>query len=1313
MKLTILSIALCVSFFTVAQKETDASEWTVTKINNQNQLLNNPNEITVAPDGWLWVTERRVRSGNGESVVRVDPSSGTKEIMLDLRSKVFSSSGQDGLMGMAIHPSLFTASPISTATDPYVYVAYTYSATATTDGLYLVDGSRRLRIERYTYRADSNDFDPSSGFTLIDDIPASNDHNSGRMKIGPDGKIYYTVGDLGYNQFFNKCGIIQSQSLPTQAEVNNQDYSDYKGKILRMNLDGTIPSDNPTFLSHDVIANNFADYNFSDQTATGTRVRSHIYTYGHRNAQGIIFGSDGTLYSSEHGDRVDDEVNVITPGSNYGWPFIAGYRDDAGFEHCRKQSICGLGNGYENQAYNEYNECDWVYNNGNSTDVSAKYGETLFPEPSNFKEPIANYNSGSSSTPTGGYLTWPSVAPSSIDIYEGTIIPWGKSILIPSLKLGTIYRYELDVTGQNVVGNPTVFHSSIDRYRDIAVSPDGKTIYAIIDSDGTTSGPSASTTGLSMENPGDILKFEYKPAPTLYISEVTYPQDNVEGTFVEIYNYGSTAIDLSAEGIHLGRQRAGNSSDQEGLALTGTINPGQYFVIGRSAFSAIYGSAPDQIGSDALLAGDGNDPYAIVYTDTFLSNNYSTIDTYGVLGIDGTGQTWEYSSFKRASRKRNQIKSSGNNFNINEWNLSSINSESADNSPFKPDPLTFIYASNLITPFDPVGISTEDDNLIVQNGTFAMNDQLRFKTVTIDNGAILEFGSQTLLVAKDFVNNGEITGVNRKVRFTNNGTHIISGNDLQLDNLVTNSDLQVENNVFIANILKVTNGNVTINPSKTITLKSDATATAFVDQVPLSSEIIGNVTIEHYFPAKRAYRFFSSPVTTTDFIYNNWQEAGSSVAGLGTHITGSTIGASGFDATGSGSASLFTFDNSTTNWEAVADTDNTTIIAGKPYRLFLRGDRTIDLTNNNATATATTLRTTGTLKTHQVDITDLNTTVGSFNFIGNPYQSSVDMNLLLERSTGMNKQDVYVWDPSVNDRGAYVTVDVINNINTITGTGDSSSLSVDKFLRPNSAFFVVTTGAGANIAFTEADKEITAKSSVKSTSDLSILKLGLARRENGTTPITVDGALTYFSDSYASSIDYSDSYKFDNQDENLFLMNGQGRLSIDRRPSLSENERLPIGMNNLRGNTYQLYFDASRVTEQLFVFDKTTEIYTELTPNAITTLDFEIAEGADSSTDRFFITSVKSTLSVDSNIAANITLYPNPYKGGQLTINSENAIESMTVVNVLGQKLWSTNSLNNTASGFSIELPASLTTGTYLIHLKTDEGTIIRKLLIE
>jgi glucose/arabinose dehydrogenase len=112
-------------------------------------------------------------------------------------------------------------------------------------------------------------------------VGGSSIHDGGRVKFGPDGKLYWTTGDAGSPQL--------AQSL-----------SSLNGKILRLNADGSIPADNP----------------FPD---------SYVYSYGHRNPQGLAWEpGSGRLYATEHGPSARDEVNYIEPGKNYGWPVITG-----------------------------------------------------------------------------------------------------------------------------------------------------------------------------------------------------------------------------------------------------------------------------------------------------------------------------------------------------------------------------------------------------------------------------------------------------------------------------------------------------------------------------------------------------------------------------------------------------------------------------------------------------------------------------------------------------------------------------------------------------------------------------------------------------------------------------------------------------------------------------------------------------------------------------------------------------------------------------------------------------------------------------
>ncbi|WP_078554419.1 PQQ-dependent sugar dehydrogenase [Bacillus alkalicellulosilyticus] len=204
----------------------------------------------------FYVTERQgaiIKIENGEME--------RQDVVLD---KELASVPEAGLLGFVLDPEF------SQSNRAYAY--YTYA-----DSSGPLNRIVTLRLEDNVWREKS---------VLLDEIPSGTVHHGGRLKIGDDGKLYATTGDA---------------AVPTIA----QDLNSLGGKIVRMNLDGSIPSDNP----------------FSN---------SYVYSYGHRNPQGLTWSSSGTLFSSEHGNSANDEINVIEAGQNYGWPVIEGHEEQEG-----------------------------------------------------------------------------------------------------------------------------------------------------------------------------------------------------------------------------------------------------------------------------------------------------------------------------------------------------------------------------------------------------------------------------------------------------------------------------------------------------------------------------------------------------------------------------------------------------------------------------------------------------------------------------------------------------------------------------------------------------------------------------------------------------------------------------------------------------------------------------------------------------------------------------------------------------------------------------------------------------------------------
>ncbi|WP_437730072.1 glucose/sorbosone family PQQ-dependent dehydrogenase [Sorangium sp. So ce1335] len=433
------------------------------------QGLSYPMRIVVGPDGYLWLTER-----TSKQVVRVRPQDGARTTAITI-TEVFQSGGQDGLLGLALHPDL-----LKDKGKDYVYVSYTYDV----DPGEGVD--RRTKIRRYTYDAATETL--GSPLDIITGLPGSDDHNSARLMFGVDQKLYYTIGDQGNNQFGRKCLPIRAQELPTAADVAAQDWSTYVGKILRLNVDGSIPSDNPQI--------------------AGTR--SHVYSYGHRNPQGLTFGLGGKLYANEHGPKSDDELNFILPGKNYGWPHVAGYQDGEAYT-------------YDNWSASSPDSCESLSWNDYVPPASVpRQQESAFSHP-DFQEPLltfytvpSNYNFFDPACGFLQYICWPTIAPSSLHYYPAaygssaaTAIPgWGNSLLMTTLKKGALYRVKLSTDGESVVGEPVELFKTTNRYRDLAMSPDGQTLYVITDTAGNTSGPTGGATTI-LDNPGAILEFKY------------------------------------------------------------------------------------------------------------------------------------------------------------------------------------------------------------------------------------------------------------------------------------------------------------------------------------------------------------------------------------------------------------------------------------------------------------------------------------------------------------------------------------------------------------------------------------------------------------------------------------------------------------------------------------------------------------------------------------------------------------------------------------------------------------------------------------
>ena len=310
------------------------------------------------------------------------------------------------------------------ANTPEVFMAYTYGTF----------GSVSERIVKYTYNGTSL-VNPT---TLIDGITGNTTHIGARFEFLPDTTLLVSTGDA------------QNTSLP-------QNLNSLSGKILRLNTNGSIPANNP-----------FAN--------------SYIYSYGHRNVQGMHRAPNGNIYITEHGASTDDEFQILEAGRNYGWPNVEGF--------------CNLA------------------------------VEQTFCNANNVKEPLVAWT--------------PTIAPSDLIWYENPDIPEldGK-LIMTVLKDKRIIAFEMSANGSTVV-NQTHYLASpvLERFRDICIGPNKEIYLATNGNSWSNTNPNThSILRITVPNTSGIKQYKTSaikvfPNPFLDKLQVLIPQNYIGARFV-------------------------------------------------------------------------------------------------------------------------------------------------------------------------------------------------------------------------------------------------------------------------------------------------------------------------------------------------------------------------------------------------------------------------------------------------------------------------------------------------------------------------------------------------------------------------------------------------------------------------------------------------------------------------------------------------------------------------------------------------------------------------------------------------------------
>jgi len=553
-----------------------------------------------------------------------------------------------------------------------------------------------------------------------------------------------------------------------------------------------------------------------------------------------------------------------------------------------------------------------------------------------------------------------------------------------------------------------------------------------------------------------------------------------------------------------------------------------------------------------------------------------------------------------------------------------------------------------------------------------------------------------------------VTG-NVFIESSSNYPVLMDGQDLYIDEcstviVETGASLTVNPNAV------VTNDGVFDNTDGTVTFESDDSGSAYIGSG--NGMFVGDYTVERYIPAKRAYRQLGSPVTTSTPISENWQ--------LDTHITGPVGNVDGFDETETGNPSMYIFDNMVYDYVQMANTNATNLYPGTMYHTLIRGDRTTDLTNNEATPSVTTLRATGELTAENEGSKTISVNVPEQRFIaaGNPFQSQVDMNVVLTtNATNISPNYYWVWDPTLGARGAYTA------IIASSGTASSGDSDANQYLQAGQAGWVYTAGAGvSSVSFTQASKNTSGleTSTFRDSSDLTSqgqLRLSLyessalANNETAT-----DGLLILFDTEGSNTVDANDAQNITNLDENFATNNNDVLLSIESRATPMHEEEIQLEINTYRNTNYTIVAEGiSMQGATAYLYDNFTDSYTQIPQSGIVnydyTIDSEISGSIDAS--RFTIVFSVEALSVGTSDMEEILLYPNPTNIGKFYLNIPLGMDDLevTIYSVLGARLY--NETGFTAGRrVTIDATSKLDLGTYFVELSSQGKTTVKKLII-
>ena len=682
---------------------------------------------------------------------------------------------------------------------------------------------------------------------------------------------------------------------------------------------------------------------------------------------------------------------------------------------------------------------------------------------------------------------------------------------------------------------------------------------------------------------------------------------------------GSTNANLAMEG---GRLIVSTGSTQPRMAGVYNITAGVVEFAGSSAKS-IRSETYQHI--EVAGSNVGNSNSNIVLRDqgsfTIKTGGIFTINDNGITGPTGTqtvtvetgasfncGNNEGFNGFTATFSNNSSIHSNIENINLNAG--SNVN-----------------YMRNGDQPI------TNNNGLIYQHLSIAGTSGNK----TAPSGILTIHGNFLKSGACNFVhNNGTVIFNNSIAGQDYTCTSTVPVSFYNLTNANNFTGLNVLNNMAIVNTLSLADNSKLNLTAGDITLLSTATNTARVAEIPSTATITygagaGRFTVERYFPnnnplSHRAWRLVTAPLNETANIFDTWQLGGAAYGAgnyhTGTLITGPQIAGNGLDFTPTNNYSLKKYDG--VNFASVDNTKVTLSPAiGTGYLLFVRGDRNPILTNI-ANNDFTTLSSRGKLQTGQVYIDASN----NYSLVGNPYASPVDFNLI-DKSNNINTHRFYIFDPNINQVGAYVTMEDYATPGTFIPTSPYLFSSQNNFIQSSQSFFVVKAAAGAaSITFQETNKASNYNPAIfrpqsGQGAGEAYIRANLYLLNEDSTRTIADGNMVEFDNAYINAVDITDAVKFSNVNENFSLMRNSQQLAVERRSEIEVTDTLFYQFTKGSKRKYQFELAVNINTSAMIglLEDSYTKNSTPVNLLGTTLVNFEVnADAASAVPNRFMLT---------------------------------------------------------------------------------------------